>query len=241
MKALLKVPLKVPTAIDASFFSDLPETTSFYLMRHGESVANAGRRMQGRQDFRLNASGRLQASAAGQWFKDKKVARVLCSPLARASETATIVSAVAGLPEPESEPLLIELDIGKFSGLTLDEARDRFPDEYQRFTYMSWEGVSDAESVDQLIERTTAAWVSLKAAAKVSGGNVLALSHGGTIQWLVRLTFGCHSWMPLFTTGNCGIFELTVKPTLPGKPAYLHWKEINLIPGDPSLLISSVF
>ncbi len=197
--------------------------------------------MQGRLDFPLNDNGRGQAASAGQWFRDKKVSRVLCSPLVRASETATIVSTVASFPEPEVEPLLIELDIGKFSGLTLEEAKDRFPEEHQRFTYLSWEGVSDAETVDQLIERTMAAWVRLKTVAKDSGGNVLALTHGGTIQWLVRLTFGCKSWMPLLTTGNCGIFELTVKPTLPGKPAYLHWKEINLIPGDPDLLIPPVF
>lgn len=210
-------------------------------MRHGESIANAGRRMQGRQDFPLNESGRQQAAAAGQWIKDKKIARILCSPLARASESAAIVSAAAGLPEPEPDPLLIELDIGKFSGLTLDEARDRFPEDYQRFTYMSWEGVSDAESVDQLVHRATAAWVRLREVALESGGNVLALTHGGTIQWLVRLTFGCRSWMPLLTTGNCGIFELTVKPTMPGKPAFLHWKEINISPVDPTLLIPPVF
>lgn len=233
--------MESPQSIDGSFFAGFPEATSFYIMRHGESVANAGRRMQGRQDFQLNESGRQQATAAGHWFKDKKIARVLCSPLARASESASIISAVAGFPEPELEPLLIELDIGKFSGLTLDEARDRYPEDYQRFSYMSWEGVSDAETVDQLIQRATAAWVRLKAAALESGGNVLALTHGGAIQWLVRLTFGCRSWMPLLTTGNCGIFELTVKPTVPGKPAYLHWKEINLSPGDPTLLIPPVF
>jgi broad specificity phosphatase PhoE len=241
MKVPLKDPLELPLAIDASFFSDLPCNTSFYIMRHGESTANASRRMQGRQDYRLNESGRQQATEAARWFRDKKVSRVLCSPLARASETATILSAAAGFPEPEIEPLLMELDIGKFSGLTLEEARDRFPEEYQRFTYLSWEGVSDAETVEQLVKRTSIAWVRLKAAAKESGGNVLALTHGGTIQWLVRLTFGCRSWMPLLTTSNCGIFELVVKPTLPGKPAYLHWKEMNLTPGDPALLIPPVF
>jgi broad specificity phosphatase PhoE len=241
MKAPLNVPMQSPPAIDGYFFQDLTETTTFYIMRHGESVANADRRMQGRLDFQLNASGRQQAAVAGQWFKDKNVSRVLCSPLARAAETAAIVSAVAGIPEPLVEPLLIELDVGKFSGLTLDEARLRFPLEYQQFTYMSWEGVSDAESVDQLIERAAAAWDRLKAAARESGGNVLALTHGGTIQWLVRRTFGCRSWMPLLTTGNCGIFELTVKPVMPGKPAFLHWKEINLSPGDPDSLIPPVF
>jgi broad specificity phosphatase PhoE len=233
--------MNAPLAMDGYFFSDLPEVTSFYIMRHGESTANADRRMQGRQDFQLNESGRQQAAVAARWFKDKRVSRVLCSPLVRASETAAIVSAEAGLPAPEVEPHLIELDVGKFSGLTLDEARARFPEDYQRFTYMSWEGVSDAESVDQLILRATAAWVRLKEAAIETGGNVLALTHGGTIQWLVRLTFGCRSWMPLLTTGNCGIFELTVKPTVPGKPAFLHWKEINMSPGDPALLIPPVF
>ena len=237
----METQIEAPLAINAAFFSDLPDTTSFYIMRHGETVANAQRRIQGLQDYTLNKNGQQQAAAAGQWFHDKNITRVLCSPLLRASETAAIVASVAGLPAPEPNPLLIELDTGKFSGLTFEEASTRFPDDYQRFRYMSWEGVSDAETVAQLVQRVSSAWVRMKAAARESGGNVLVVSHGGTIQWLVRLSFGCQSWMPLLTTGNCGIFELTIKPTLPGKPAYMHWKEINLIPGDPELLVGAVF
>ena len=229
-----------PPRIDASFFSGLGRTVNFYIVRHGESVANAQNRVQGRSDFPLNDRGRDQARQAGAWFRGRPVARTLCSPLSRAAETADILCSEAGLPAPRREPLLVELDTGKFSGLTLDEARERHPEDWARFAHMSWEGVSDAERSHQLADRARAAWAALRREAAESGGDVLALSHGGTIQWLVRVTFGCESWMPLLSTGNCGIFQLAVEPR--GElPAFMQWKELNLLPGDPALRAQPVF
>jgi len=159
----------------------------------------------------------------------------------RAHETARIIAATAGFPEPLPYGPLIEVDVGKFSGLTLEEAKQRFPEDYERFMYQSWEGVDDAERCASISARAHDAWAVLKEAAVKNCGNILAVTHGGLLQWLVRVTFGCASWMPLLTTGNCGVFELSVMPTKPGKPAYIHWKEINLIPDDGSERIAPVF
>ncbi len=229
------------SAIDEYFFSDLGSPSIFYLVRHGESVANAERRIQGHSDYHLNDQGRNQARSAGSWFSDKKVSQVFCSPLVRAHETARIIAAGAGLPEPIPYGPLIEVNVGKFSGLTLEEAKQRFPVDYERFMYQSWEGVSDAERCASIAARARTVWAMLKDSAIKNGGNVLAVTHGGLLQWLVRVTFGCTSWMPLLTTGNCGVFELSVMPTKPGKPAYIHWKEINLIPDDGTNRIEPVF
>ncbi len=57
--------------------------------------------------------------------------------------------------------------------------------------------------------------------------SVVAVSHGGFIQWLLRTTFGCRNWMPLIPTGNCGIFELVVEPRPAAGSAYMLWKRIN--------------
>lgn len=228
-------------SIDAGFFKDLTRTTNFYIVRHGESVANAQNRIQGHSDFPLNERGRAQAAEAGRWFRGKNVARLLCSPLSRAFETAAILASEAGFQPPVREPLLVELDTGKFSGLTLEEARDRHPEDWDKFSHMSWEGVSDAERSHELAARARLAWAAIKAAAVETGGDVLALSHGGTIQWLVRVTFGCESWMPLLSTGNCGVFHLVVEPTGGQRPAYLQWREMNYLPGDPGLQIKPVF
>ena len=79
-------------------------------MRHGQTVANARRVVQGLRDFPLDATGRAQAAALGAWLADKGIDRVLSSPLQRASETAGIVTAGLGLPKPLLCEELREID-----------------------------------------------------------------------------------------------------------------------------------
>ncbi len=233
--------MKPSDSIDAGFFSGLRRPTSFFVLRHGETTANADRRIQGRSEYPLNDNGRAQAADLAGYLADKGIERVFHSPLSRAAETAAIVSSLLGLGPPEAEPLLVELDTGRFSGLTLEEIETRYPEEYRRFKRRSWEAVPDAERASQLYLRAMKAWEALGSAAMDSGGNIAAISHGGTIQWLVRVTFGCRSWMPLVTTGNCGIFELYVEPAEKGSPAYVQWKNINLMPGGDGRQVPQVF
>ena len=227
--------------IDAQFFSDIRKPTSFYILRHGETTANAESRIQGRSEYSLNDNGRLQALNLASYLRDKDIRRLLHSPLARAAETAAIVAQGIGIAAPEPEPQLVELDTGLFTGLTFKEIQVRYPDEYASFRHQSWEAVPDAESAEALYARASAAWGTLKAAALESDGDVAAISHGGTIQWLVRVTFGCRFWMPLLTTGNCGIFELHVAPVGLGLPAYLQWRDINLLPEGDATSTPPVF
>jgi broad specificity phosphatase PhoE len=225
--------MNTEAAIDSAFFSDVMKPTSFFILRHGETTANAESRIQGRSEYSLNDNGRAQALNLAAYLGGKNIRRLFHSPLARATETAAIVADGLGTVRPEPEPSLVELDTGRFTALTWKDIEARYPEEYKSFSYRSWEAVPDAESVDALYRRASDAWRRLKAAAIESEGDVAAISHGGTIQWLVRVTFGCRGWMPLLTTGNCGVFELHVKPTGAGQPAYLQWREINLLPeGD---------
>lgn len=214
------------------FFSDMTMPASFYILRHGETVANADGRIQGRSEYPLNDAGRQQAEALASWLGTRQIRAVFHSPLSRAAETATIVSRQLGLEHAtRADHSLIELDTGRFSGLTLDEARVRYPDVFARFQARSWEAVPDAERSGVLYERAIDVWIMLKKAAIEAGGNVAAVSHGGTIQWIIRSTFGCRTWMPLISTGNCAVFELRVEPSAPGAPAFMHWKEFNRLPG----------
>ena len=230
-----------PGTIDAAFFSGIEKPVSFYILRHGETTANAAGRIQGRLEYSLNDNGRAQAMDLAEYLRDKGIVRLFHSPLARAAETAAIVASTARLPDPEVEQHLVELDTGHFSGLNWDEIRLRYPEEHNRFRYESWEAVLDAERSARLYERAIAAWTALRSAAIESRGNVAAISHGGTIQWLVRATFGCRTWMPLVTTGNCGVFELYVEPSDPGMPAYMQWKEINMLPDGDGVRVAPVF
>ncbi len=211
-------------------FSDVERDTTIYIIRHGESEANARNIIQGQTDWPLNERGRLQAKATGTWLAGKGVATLRCSPLSRARESAELIAQAGKLPAPVPDTLFRELNTGCFSGLPIDESRRRFPEIFAEFEYRSWDGVPDAEHSPELYERALLAWKRLLADARETNAPAAAVSHGGFIQWLVRSTFGCRSWMPLLPTGNCAVFALAVTPTLPGKPPHVRWKHVNLEP-----------
>lgn len=219
-------------AADASFFSSIEHETRFYLVRHGESEGNARRTFQGRLDMPLAETGRAQARAVGAWLADKGIGCLYTSPLLRAAETAHIAAGTCGPNvQPRCDETFVEMDTGIFSGLGYDEAQVRYPEIFAAFRGQSWEAVPQAEKAEALYARAIAAWTLLRERA-VSGEKALAcISHSGFIQWMLRATFGCRAWMPLFSLGNCGVSELLVVPTRSGL-AYLQWRNINFqVPG----------
>jgi broad specificity phosphatase PhoE len=197
--------------------------------------------IQGRMDLPLDEAGRRQAEAAGHWLAAKGLSSIAASPLSRAAETAAILSSACGLPPPHLDPVFMEIDTGKFSGLSLDAARETFPGDYEAFRRRSWDGVSDAEPSARVYDRAISAWEFLRGRALAGERSVACVTHGGFIQWLVRSTFGCRSWMPLLPTSNCGIFELLVEPTGPGGSAYMHWRLLNFQAAGSIKAVPQVF
>lgn len=144
--------------------------TSICLIRHGETAWNEEGKLQGREDIPLNDRGRDQAQkladalAAGSWDL------LVSSPLRRAWETATIIAAHLGLPEPLPVPELMERDYGAASGLTKAEAARRFPD-----------GIYPASETRADVR--VRCWPVLEQVATSSaGGSVLAVTHGSVIK-----------------------------------------------------------
>ncbi|MDP3178765.1 MAG: histidine phosphatase family protein, partial [Spirochaetaceae bacterium] len=218
-------------AADAAFFSELREPARFLLIRHGQSEGNARKIMQGSLDLMLDEVGRSQAAGLGEWLSGRGVGVIVSSPLSRASETARIFAKACGLGEPETYPFLRELETGIFTGLSMEESRAQHPEAFAAFESASWDAVPGAEHSSDLYSRAMRSWELLRDRALAGGGTIVCVSHGGLIQWLVRATFGCRSWMPLFRTSNCGVFELYVEPSgRVGDLAYLQWERIDFRP-----------
>jgi broad specificity phosphatase PhoE len=104
-----------------------PHAFHITLLRHGESVGNAESRWQGQSDFPLTDTGRAQARALGERWKNEgaKFDLVISSPLIRTRETAETVAQALDL-KIEFDPLWMERDNGEFSGLTATEVRQNF-------------------------------------------------------------------------------------------------------------------
>jgi broad specificity phosphatase PhoE len=201
-----------------------------YFIRHGQSEGNRDNIVQGRIPSRLTPDGRRQAEAAGAWFKDKGLELILTSPLTRAEETARIVAAVTGVGVEVAEELT-EIDTGIFSGLSFTQAQERHPEAWRDFQRLSWEGVPEAERVDELLLRAEKAWSRLAALSADGKRKVLCVSHGGFLQWIIRSTLGGRSWMPLFgSASNCCVSHLRVSNAQREDDYYGHlatWILIN--------------
>src|SRR5512138_1428449 len=91
----------------------------FVFLRHGESVGNAESRFQGQADYPLTDVGRLQAQTLAERWKREgmRLDVAITSPLARARETAEIISQLLGVPV-EEDPIWMERNAGEVAGLT---------------------------------------------------------------------------------------------------------------------------
>ncbi len=145
---------------------DAGSTTRVYLVRHGSTAANRDvpYRLQGRgSDHPLDATGRSQALAAATALAKAPIVAVYTSPLRRARETACAIARASGL-EPVELAALVEADLGRWEGLTWDEVKERYPQEFDRFmanpgTVPYLEGESFAEvriralgAIDRIVE-----------------------------------------------------------------------------------------
>jgi broad specificity phosphatase PhoE len=96
-------------------------TKTIYLIRHGESEANAEGIYQGQSfDTSLTKTGRQQARALRPVVKQLEIQAVYTSPLKRASQTAAIVSQNFDFT-PLPDRLLMEINHGSWEGKRVDQ------------------------------------------------------------------------------------------------------------------------
>jgi broad specificity phosphatase PhoE len=152
--------------------------TTILLARHGESDWNRERRWQGHADRPLTIRGEEQARALADRIADIRLDAVYASDLRRARETARAVARPRGL-DVQAVPDLREVDVGSWSGLTRDDAKERFPEEYARWLD-GGPGWPDGESYDAMSERVLRAVSEI--VATHPDGRVLVVSHGGPIR-----------------------------------------------------------
>lgn len=95
-----------------------------WLIRHGETEWSRSGRHTGRTDLPLTESGQAAAREARERVSALDPALVLCSPLARARQTAEL----AGLVPDSLDDDLQEWDYGAWEGLTTAQIRAELDD-----------------------------------------------------------------------------------------------------------------
>lgn len=162
-----------------------PET-HFFVFRHGETIWNQQERLQGHGDSPLTERGQHQARQIARRLQSLQPEALISSDLGRARQTAAIIADPLSLT-PHFHPGLRERNLGIFEGLTLEDCRNRYPDEYA-----AWRSHDPAYAVpggESVMERTARVISTLEEiATSFQGQRIVIITHGGCLDSLLRHT-----------------------------------------------------
>jgi len=159
--------------------------TTFYIVRHGETVWNKLRLLQGKSDSPLTETGMEQARESAQAFQKIEFAEVFSSDLLRAKRTAEIISLEHDLVVKTTQ-LIRERDFGKYEGQHVDIFKNRLQEmlaslaeEEKKSFSLDGEVESEADVITRLLtflRQTAFAYPSQ---------NILIVTHSGIIRMLL--------------------------------------------------------
>ncbi|MDH4162517.1 MAG: histidine phosphatase family protein [Nitrospirota bacterium] len=162
--------------------------TRVYLMRHGE-VANGGqKRYNGHIDVDITEKGVEQMRRLAGLLDGKPVSAVYSSDLIRSVKGARIISERLGLSHTPIRTLR-ERSVGKWEGLTAEEIKERYPEDYTAWradllNYRPPEG----ECLHDVRERILPEYLRIVAAHP--GQEIAMLLHGGVNRVILAEALG---------------------------------------------------
>jgi probable phosphoglycerate mutase len=190
--------------------------TTVFLVRHAVTDWNVEGRWQCLDDRPINDLGRLQAESVAREIASEHARQAFdalySSPLIRALQTAGPISSATGLAIQQS-PFLRELDCGRLSGRSYEDARSMHPEFFRKLdenwmdeaypggeTHRNYWQKAVGPALRMLIERH-------------AGGRVVAVTHGGFIRAASMMVMG----MPVkraargMAVDNCAYFQLELE------------------------------
>jgi len=164
-----------------------PEIPTFvYMVRHGETILTPDRKFSGigKLNPPLTDDGRIQAQKVAAEIAKIKPDVLIASPLLRTKETAEEISKLTGL-EPIYDEIWYECSFGEWDGLSVDEVKAKWPEEYLAWISSSAFTPPGGESYDDLAARIEPGFDAL--AEKYPHKKVVVVTHNGVIKQLASI------------------------------------------------------
>jgi broad specificity phosphatase PhoE len=169
----------------------------FYMIRHGETEANAARVFAGQLDSLLTDKGREQAKLAQKSASSlvEKPSVVIHSNLSRARDTAAIINEALGLFMHE-EANIAERDVGDWENCSYDIVGN------SRCSHLN---PPNGEHYNDFFARVKSGVTGI---LNSYDAPVLMVSHGGVF----RALSGIYGLRLSYTTKNCHLYEFKPNP-----------------------------
>lgn len=159
--------------------------THLIIVRHAESAYNLQNRIQGHHDSLLTPKGRRQAKRLGlRIFKKYAIDRIYSSDLGRAYSTTEAIAAHHRRLKVVRDPLLREINLGAWEGMTPEEVDRLYKNGYQRWLKKPTAcPIPKCEGIAHFRRRVT---TRVRQIARANAGRtVLIVTHGGVITALL--------------------------------------------------------
>jgi alpha-ribazole phosphatase len=213
-----------------------------YLARHGETLWNIEKRVQGWENSPLTETGIRQAEALADRLARVPLVAVYSSDLGRANHTARIVAQRHNL-EVHATPAFREMSWGEWEGLTWQQMQAQDPDRWAAFVQKGqdelaegetdWEAtthIPGGETIAETARRMYAGLNEIIARHPNETDCVLVVGHGGSLRLAfthaLKLRAVAHRRFHLDNTG------LSCIDHIPGGHARIrfandtgHWQE----------------
>ena len=182
-----------------------------YIVRHGETIWNEKKLLQGRTDIELNENGRRLARITGEHLRDTHFDMVFSSPLQRAYETARLIIGDRDIPIKTND-LIKEMCFGDWEGQNMSQL---LKDESQDFQYFFkqpqfYHPTTHGESFDELCDRASRFMTEYIEPLAVKYSRVMIVAHGAINKALMMHVK--HQDMKDFWSGglqqNCNVMIL---------------------------------
>ncbi|MGD6830941.1 histidine phosphatase family protein [Sutcliffiella halmapala] len=156
---------------------------TLYITRHGETLWNTEKKLQGWKDSELTENGKRNARLLGERLKNIDFAEVYSSPSQRTLATAELILGEKQIAILQDENLR-EINMGDWEGQTHDYLKEAYPQAYQAFwntphLYKNETG----ENFEQLKGRVARFLDRLQ--KEQTDGNVLIVTHTVFIKALL--------------------------------------------------------
>ncbi len=157
--------------------------TKLILVRHGQSLANAGLIFAGHSDFDLSELGHKQASLLAEYLvAHEKITAIHSSDLLRAYHTATPTAECLSLPIVKDH-LLREIYAGAWDGRTFADIEENFADDFSVWREnFSAARPTGGESVPEVYRRVIPRLLEI--AKMHDGETVLVTTHATVVRAL---------------------------------------------------------
>lgn len=205
-----------------------------YLIRHGKTAWNEERRIMGRTPVPLSEEGRSAVESLAMVLSRESIAKIYCSPVARAMESARILAQFWGV-EVFEEPALAESDFESWVGKKYSELEGQEDFELYRLK-PTQSRFSRYEDIRGVQKRALAAVERIRSLDQ-EGERIAIVSHSDIIKPIIAhfldMDLDCMHRLSI-ACASASLLDLREEPPKVRYINYAPWKWIGGARGETS-------